>query len=132
MSTKFRVIPQYLKKKLKKDLCKTPDSSFISYTSYRVVAALHLVLGHPVGGAVAAGEAVGGGDGRDGPLHQSELVMSSRDTSQPITAHLQPGLGPHLHVGPGRHHPGRRDHGNTGEISEVVGLKQFNSSLYLG
>ena len=85
-------------------------SSLISSTSYRVVAALHLVLGHPVGGAVAAGEAVGGGDGGDGPLHQSELVMWSRDQHRPITAHLQPGLGAHLHVGPGRHHPGHRDH----------------------
>ena len=55
--------------------------------THRVVAALHLMLGHSVGGAVSPGEAGAGGDG-------------------PGAAQ---GLGAHLHVRPGGHHPGQGD-----------------------
>ena len=53
--------------------------------THRVVAALHLMLGDSVGGAVPPGEAGAGGDG-------------------PRPAQ---GLRAHLHVRPGRHHPGQ-------------------------
>ena len=51
--------------------------------THRVVAPLHLVLGHPVGGAVPPREAGAGGDGPRPPQR----------------------LGAHLHVRPGGHHP---------------------------
>ena len=63
------------------------DKEGTSDVTHRVVAPLHLMLGHSVGGAVSPREAGAGGDG----------------------AGATQGLGAHLHIWPGRHHPGQGD-----------------------